>query len=281
MSGIITAGPRSMLSKRNIALQSPVGFDDVARAMPSRITKRGDAEPPGDARTDRDAALGRLAHELNSLLDGSMRCLRLAERALGEPNEIEAADLDAVVRRLRTAEAGMKDMAALLERAMAGPVERGDRLHDHSDRTLVEEVQRVLDSVAPLAEEHGVEIHLDIAPDAGELPAGPLGAVLLNGLRNAIEACIGREAGHRRVDGSVALRGDSPDVVLCIADTGVGNAGAGGEGESTKARGHGIGLAVCRDIVRRLGGRLSLRNVPFGVGAVLEVRVPRGSLTQA
>jgi signal transduction histidine kinase len=86
---------------------------------------------------------------------------------------------------------------------------------------------------------------------------------------------------------SVRLRHDGPQVVLEIADTGIGIA----EGdlprlferfhriEGVRSRSHegsGIGLALIQELVRLHGGEVRVRSQP-DAGTTFEVRIPRGS----
>ena len=71
------------------------------------------ADTPADGTA---ISVGQLAHELNSLLDGSLRTLGLALRQL-EPVPGDRRSDDAVVTRLQTARDAMWQMAELLERA--------------------------------------------------------------------------------------------------------------------------------------------------------------------
>jgi signal transduction histidine kinase len=234
-----------------------------------------------DCRSAEGSALSvqKLAHELNSLLDGSMRCVRLAEQALSAagapPNDGESVD-DALLR-LRTAQRAMNDMAALLSRALDRKDVSGAGLLG-SSRTLGEEVEQVRATLAPMAQDERVVLNVDLAPEAGPLPGGPLGHVLANGLRNAIEACAVDGVAMRQVDASITISRDGSELLILITDTGGGLRPGTVEGASTKMGGHGLGLGVCRDVITELGGRIELRGIPFGRGAILEVGVPIRSL---
>jgi len=230
---------------------------------------------------DNTLSVRKLAHELNSLLDGSMRCVRLAEKALDTAAEApgEGQSIEDALTRLRTAHLAMNDMAAVLDRAMSGgQVSRAELLG--SSRTLGEEVSQVLATVAPLAERGRVVLEVEVSPEAAGLPAGPLGPVLANGLRNAIEACSVDGLTMRRVDASIILSRAGSELLILISDSGGGVRGEPVAGFTTKAGGHGLGLGVCRDVVTELGGRMELANIPFGRGAVLEVSIPLRSLAQ-
>ncbi len=219
-------------------------------------------------------SVGQLAHELNSLLDGSLRTLGLALRQL-EPAQSDQQSADAVVARLQTARDAMWQMAELLERAMRGGGATSRVLY--RTRLLGEEVPRILALVQPLAEVHDVTVRAEIGPEARALPIGPLGAVLLNGLRNAVQACVrgGKEPMSVELSATVEHR----RLVIRISNTGPDRAGGETPGQEPWPDGHGLGLELCRQVVSELGGRLELVGAGVGGGAVLRVEVSLRSLS--
>ena len=229
------------------------------------------ADTPADGTA---ISVGQLAHELNSLLDGSLRTLGLALRQL-EPAPGDRRSADAVVTRLQTARDAMWQMAELLERAMRDGGASSQVLY--RARPLGVEIPRILALVGPLAESHDVAVRAEIGPEAGELHIGPLGAVLLNGLRNAVQACVRGGQDPKRVELTAGV--EQRHLVIRISDTGPGE--VSGEHRDDKAwpAGHGLGLGLCRQVVSELGGRLELVPGPAG-GAVLRVEVPLRSLPQ-
>ena len=101
--------------------------------------------------------------------------------------------------------------------------------------------------------------------------------VLLNLVRNAIDAMQGLPEAQRRVDLRAALeQGDT----LCIE---VSDRGPGVDAEvarhlftpffTTKEKGMGMGLAISRSIVSAHGGTLDYRNNPVA-GATFVMRLP-------
>ena len=245
---------------------------------PHRPAAQSGLEQRKSAESNR-LALEKLAHELNSLLDGSMRCLRLAEQALntedGRAGEEES--IDDALARLQTARQAMNDMAGVLRRALRSSSTDNSQIL-HSSRTLGEEVRHVRAGLTPMAEEASVALRIDLSPDAAALPAGPLGHVLANGLRNAIEACGAEGLAERKVDASIGLNPAGSHLLILVIDTGGGLGGEIIEGVSGKADGHGLGLAICREIIAELDGRLDLRRAPARAGAILEISIPIRSL---
>ncbi len=200
-----------------------------------------------------------IAHELNSLLDGIGRCVQLARTHLGRPDDAE--------HKLALAGESIDRMKTLLEGLMR-PESAGFAVFAER-QPLGETVTALIRSVQAEAESTGVTIDREILPEAAALPTGPLGTVLQNGLRNAIQACArgGRSRGHVELSICTSPRGE---LIILIADTGPGPLP---EQPDPEPHGHGIGLKLSRRIVESLGGHLELLQVPFGSGAVLKIHI--------
>lgn len=214
-------------------------------------------------------SLRELAHELNSLLDGSIRSLSLALRGLLERSD--SAD-DQVARQLRAAEGALADMSQLLGRAL-------DESADASDDALPLRavIERLVEQLAASASTCGVDVVTEIAPEAATICAGRLVVLLRNGLRNAIEAAAsGASSKQVEILADVGPRGQ---LTILISDTGPGVHRTDPEREH-KTAGHGIGLWLSERLARELGGDLQLVNVPFGSGAVWKLCLPVEQLSR-
>jgi signal transduction histidine kinase len=242
--------------------------------------------PSSDA-GDHALRLDQFAHELNTLLDGSLRCLSLAEQAIDRGAGSNPVELQSVLGKLGLARQSMRQMARLLERAMrtggVGP-------HTFIDRTPIgEAVRSIIAALRPQAAQHQIELSHFIESSAADLPIGPLTPVITNGLRNALHAVanITPAAGCvRKVDCTISLA--APDALcLRIIDNGPGLAPQAGLRRGAGS-GHGLGLPLCRQIVASLGGTLALSNRAAGAkddpsasspGAALTVIIPTAALT--
>ncbi len=231
-------------------------------------------------------ASAKLAHELSNLLDGSLRNVGLVIRSLSQGDAVTAADPggeEALLQRLAVARDAMQQMAQLIHRWMRQS-RSVDSLYQHT-RTLGQSLAHTVALLRPTAEAMGVHLIAEVSADVSHLPAGPLDPVVLNVVRNSLEAIAEMDAaarGHGQIE--LAARTDGDALVLQMTDTGPGMApqlldpdGAFRFGVSTKATGHGLGLALSREIVHSLGGTIALRNGDAG-GARVTVRVPVAAL---
>jgi signal transduction histidine kinase len=226
------------------------------------------------APTGRDVSLPQLAHELNSLLDGSIRSLGLAERALDESAPAPAAGLSEALGRLRIAREALSSMAELLDRTLAAGSTSDVGIFTRQE-SLGAVVGRLVRTVLPLAGDHNVVLAANISPSAESLPAQTLEPVILNGLRNAIRSA---SRGERPREVRLEIHMDAERALhMAIIDSGPGLPVGFAIGATGEPDGHGIGLELCQRIVADLGGLLKLESPSTG-GASLRVTVPMARL---
>lgn len=225
-----------------------------------------DGRPPAralgasaDAGNEVTINLATLAHELNNMLDGAMRYLSLARRGLSSDSPMNS-DASETMRQLAAATDGLSRMAVLIERAMR-PQARAELFFDPSE-PLIEALLHAADSLRPLADDRGIRINVDCSPRLVLTPAGPVYTILVNAIRNSIEA-VGRD-GVIDIVAELRTAGEgSPEVCLDILDDGPGPR-RGRErqlfelGYSTSPTGDGVGLALCKDIVDSLDGTIDI-----------------------
>jgi signal transduction histidine kinase len=266
------------------------------RSAALRVTSRPLGSPPDPA--DGPFAIERLTtlgHELNNLLDGSMRCLGLARRSLGLA-QAGGEQVERARQQLETVYAALERMSDLVHAAMQGSASLigSPTLNPKPPITIGEAVSHAIDVLTPEADELGIVMSLECAAGAEQIAVGPLYSVVLNALRNALESisragpdasgCVG---GH--VDVRVSAQpvpGADVDLLLIeIADDGHGLASpkqavqAFDLGYSTKPGGLGVGLALAREVVREVGGSIDLRHRPDRIncsrpGAILKITYP-------
>jgi signal transduction histidine kinase len=246
-----------------------------------RLGSRALGSPPDPA--DGPFAIARveaLSHELRNLLDGSMRCLGLARRSLSCAT-LGLHELDTARRNVETVYGALERMADLVTAAMKGSASAvgSPTMNPSRPITIAEAAAHAIDVLTPEADELGVRFEARITKDAEQVPAGPLYSVLLNGLRNALEA-IARAAASPRPGGNIDISitvqpipGTEVDLLLIdIMDDGRGLASdqdairALDFGVTSKPGGLGVGLALAREVVREVGGSIELSRRPERVG---------------
>jgi C4-dicarboxylate-specific signal transduction histidine kinase len=141
-------------------------------------------------------------------------------------------------------------------------------------------VREMLPIVRRELQDNRVQVELALA---GALPPVEglrvqLGQVVVNLVVNACEALAGQE-GDRRITISTAERDGR--VELAVSDNGPGLSGAVADRVfepfvTTKPEGLGVGLAICRTIAERHGGRLSADAPPQG-GVRMTLQLPAAS----
>lgn len=205
-----------------------------------------------------------VAHELNQPLTAianyAHACERLLARPGTDPNELREA-----LRQI----AAQTTRAADIIRRLRSLARNNQAEHQPvAMNSLVEELYELMKTDASL---HGVELTLDLAPGLPEVTAdaGQIQQVILNFLRNSLEALSAQPSGHPRVAISTSLA-DGHAVRLMVCDNGPGLEPDAVKRVfdpffSTKENGTGLGLAISSTIARAHGGAVGYRaNTPCG-----------------
>ncbi|HEY9102784.1 PAS domain S-box protein [Chitinimonas sp.] len=136
-----------------------------------------------------------------------------------------------------------------------------------------------LELIEPDARARHVLLHHGLAEDMPQVQADRvlIGQVIMNLLRNAIDACADQPPERRDV--LLETRYDRDAVVLSVRDRGHGISAENGERlfeafYTTKALGMGIGLNICRSIVEQHHGQLGYESLPEG-GTIFTLSLPR------
>ena len=203
---------------------------------------------------------GSLAHELNQPLTAALMNAQLAQRQWAT----DTTRTPHLLSWLEQVEAGIDRTVQILQRIRAG---REPTAPAQTPVDLMRVLHHSLGQVEPDLQTLKVQLKLD-CPGMPVMVQGDevaLSQVLVNLLRNAIQAMTGRQ---QRVL-TVSCQRDQQAIRLRIRDTGPGLSADLEDrwGEpllSTKAEGLGMGLAISRDIVAQHQGELSLRNPPEG-----------------
>ncbi|OOZ37525.1 sensor histidine kinase [Solemya velesiana gill symbiont] len=228
-------------------------------------------------RAQRDAAWGevarRLAHEIkNPLTPIKLAAERLRHKYL---NKMEPKDSDVLDRATHTIVQqveSMKDMVDAFSEYAKPPQMNPEPVE------IDALVTDVLDLYRSAGMEAGLEYSLNTDGALVEADSRRLRQVLLNLLKNAMEAVEGVEPPLVRVATCRKVEADCHFVELGVLDNGVGF-----DEEilshlfepyvTTKTKGSGLGLAIVKKIVEEHGGRIWAENRPKA-GACVILRLP-------
>jgi signal transduction histidine kinase/HPt (histidine-containing phosphotransfer) domain-containing protein/ActR/RegA family two-component response regulator len=239
---------------------------------------RQQAEAASSAKT---RFLANMSHELRSPLNGVIGAAQLLRDADGDP-----ARRGELVRIIQTSGANLLDLIEKVldvSRIEAGKVQVEQRPFD-----LVECVEESLASVTGSAAQKGLMLHYHLHPTVPGWCMGDasrLRQLLQNLLGNAIKFT---DAGR------VSLSVQAPDegrLEFVVADTGVGihpeqmrrifEPFQQGDGSATRRHGgSGLGLTICREIARIMGGDVEVESSP-GSGSRFTLRLPLGRVADA
>jgi two-component system cell cycle sensor histidine kinase/response regulator CckA len=245
----------------------------------------------GIIQSDRVRAVGTLAasvaHEINNPLMYVLGAFRSLDRTLEA--QLAAAQNGAEQEMLGSIRADSERMRDEIATARKGiehitTIMRDLKTFSRSDDPKLEPVDlaTILDSVLKLVrKEVTARARLAVSVTAVPLVLGSearLVQVLLNLLMNAAQSLTG---GHPQQDEvSLTLRPEGERVVIEVGDSGPGVPPAERERifepfVTTKpiGEGTGLGLFVCRNIVRGLGGEIAVMDRPGG-GALFRVSLP-------
>lgn len=218
------------------------------------------------ARVSRISTIGEmaasLAHELNQPLTGAINyssgCLRLLRDGI--------ADKDKLIEGMERSVEGAR-LAADIIKQIREFVQKGETQRSAVD--LNHAVKNVTALIGLEARRHGVSIELELADDLPLVEGNliQLEQVILNFLRNGIDAIEATNHDQRRVTVTTQQAGDS--VRLMATDSGEGISEAAlpkifDAFYTTKTDGVGIGLSISRSIIESHHGRISARSIAHG-----------------
>ena len=204
----------------------------------------------------------KVAHELNNPLDGILRFLNLALRKMEDPEKARAY--------LEESRNGLLRMSNILSQLLAF-----SRSHRDSDRasSLSQMVHQSLAMYEQRARAMNIEIRLEVPSDLPQSPSNELWDVFGNVIKNSLDAM--GEGGELRIRAAVS----GSAVIFTFTDSGPGvpedlHDKIFEPFFTTKRaeNGTGLGLAACRESMRRVGG--DIRLVPSEGGATFEITVP-------
>ena len=202
-----------------------------------------------------EAMAASISHEVKQPLAAISMHSRAASRFLRQtpPNlERTQSNLDAITRDSHRASEVFNNI-----RALFGKDDAGYESIDVNDL-----IQGVLSTVQEDLDDHGIIAGVRLSEDLPKITGhkGQLEEVLLNLVRNAIEAMQTNKNDHRVLQVSSESGGDK--IIVAVEDSGPGIDPDHGESifdafVTTKSHGMGLGLAICRMIIVRHSGELT------------------------
>lgn len=206
-----------------------------------------------------------LAHELNQPLTAIANYMEGARDLLDNPD----ADALAMVREALDEAAAQAIRAGQIVRRLRDFIARGDgEKHVESLRKLVTEaIALALTGTGTAAID--VDIRLDVDADEVLVDRIQIQQVLLNLIRNAVEAMA--RSPRRRIDVR-SLAADDGHVTVIVADSGPGLSADVRQHlfepfHTSKAQGMGLGLSISRTIIEAHGGRIWAEPADIGGAA--------------
>ena len=203
-----------------------------------------------------------LAHEINQPMTAARALARSAQHILSSPN----ADL-------ARADTNLANLVVQIDHA-GGVVRRmRDFLRRGQPHFSTLDVGTVLDDALVLARPEAeanrthIELHVDAALPAIFGDRIQLQQVVLNLLRNAMDAIMEASQAGGRIQVRAALAGDGSAIEIAIIDSGSGVPVGSTLFEplsSSKSDGLGLGLSICANIVQAHGGRIWLQSSERG-----------------
>ncbi|MBN4055887.1 GHKL domain-containing protein, partial [bacterium AH-315-J23] len=205
-----------------------------------------------------------MAHELNQPLTAVMNYVQASRRLL-----------DANTETAKGKALGYMDKA-IVQAGRAGDIIRGLRKFvekEDTERTF-EDINEIINEaialVLPGGRSSTMKLTTKLSPNLSEILVHKvrLQQVVVNLVRNALEALEGREAPHIEV--STRLYRDST-IEVCICDNGPGLPDEVSQKlfqsfVTTKQNGMGVGLSICKTIVEEHGGEINaIKNEQGGV----------------
>jgi len=247
-------------------------FTMAAAGMSRRLLVVRDVEEAENVDRKRQDFVANASHELKTPIAALIGLLDLFDLVAEDKRE------DLLQRAQRNARglANLADDLLALARAEAGEWQPNPQAID-----VAHQIEQVMEALRPAAEAKGLKIQVSVGPNTSDLwlDAFALRTILQNLIGNAITY-----TNQGQVSIGAELTPDQTRLVVEVRDTGPGidpeiqprifeRFFRADVAHSPATGGTGLGLSIVRNMVKRLGGRVSLHSEP-GQGSTFRVELP-------
>lgn len=208
---------------------------------------------------------GKVAHELNNPLDGILRYVNLSLRTIENDRPEKATDYLLHCRN------GLQRMAQIITELLEFSRSTHLAFETSAADKLLEDALKALENHL-----HRIQIQLirDFTDPLPHLKSDSLFQVFCNLIKNASDAM----EGEGKL--TITIRQTDTEWQIEFLDTGPGFDPEAAEDifkpfytTKNKGRGNGLGLAICRDLLAKLGSTITAKNAPSGGGS-FTVHIP-------
>jgi signal transduction histidine kinase/CheY-like chemotaxis protein len=254
--------------------------EDLAAARDQAVAERTAADDAREAARQANRAksnfLATMSHEIRTPMNGVLGMAQLMKR--DETNPVQADRLDVLIDSGEYLLSILNDIldVSKIDAGKLEMVTAAEDLHDF--------LRRVVGFWAPRAEERGVSLELELAPNVPQgvfVDALRLRQVLFNLIGNALK--FTDEGSVKVVAEAASWDDDTVQLHLAVRDTGPGIAAQHlphlfdrfSQADETEARrfgGTGLGLAIVKQLAELMGGRVWVES-ELGRGSTFHVEV--------
>ncbi|MEM6971506.1 MAG: ATP-binding protein [Pseudomonadota bacterium] len=226
--------------------------------------------------------LAMMSHEVRTPLHGIIGMLTMLRERVADPETL------ALVHRASEGADGLLNLLNdTLDYARAEASDKAAGMTPYRPAEIVEQVAGLFSA---MAESKGLTLGVDIAPDAEGRALGDavkVRQILSNIVSNAVKFTV---EGHIGITLSLNCSAAGAEHLIVISDTGCGIPAAdrarlferyarGGGEAARQERGTGLGLALCQEMVERLGGTIDVESRE-GAGTTVTLTLPGAPLVE-